>query len=110
MNKSDMLKCLMSWLHKSEAINNVLSEDKTKNIVLFFTMSDKLQNDLCVLRGHIWLVKCDLCILLDSDASTTFVSKGLHSKLPLKYVWSVAPKVVEFSNKSHNQVLQEVNL
>ena len=105
MNKSDVLKHLMSWLCESEVMNNVLSENKIKNIVSFFTMHDKSQNDLCVLRGRIWSLQHDLHILLDSGASTTFVSKGLLSKLPLKYVWSIALKFVEFSNESHNQVL-----
>ena len=73
-------------------------------------MYDELQNSLCVLRGCIWSVQRDLCILLESGASMTFISKELLSKLPLKYVWSVALKVVKFSNESHDQVSQEVNL
>ena len=92
----------MLWLCESEAMNNVLSEDKIEDIVLFFTMCDKSQNSLCVLRGHIQSVQHDLHILLDSGASMTFVFKELLSKLPLKYVWSIALKVVKFSNKSHN--------
>ena len=110
INKSDVLKCLMLWLHESEVINNVLSENKVENIVSFFTMCDESQNSLCILRDHIWLVQHDLHILLDSGASTTFVSKGLLSKLLLKYVWSIALKVVKFDNRSHDQVSQEVNL
>ena len=102
MNKFSMLKHLMSWLCESEAINNVLSEDKIENIVSFFTMCDESQNDLCILRGHIWSVQHDLHILLDSDASIIFVSKELLSKLLLKYVQSVALKAVKFSNRSHD--------
>ena len=86
MNKSDMLNHQMLWLSELEVINNILSEDKIEDIVLFFTMCDKSQNDLCILRGHIWLVQHNLHILLDSDISITFVSKGLLSKLLLKYV------------------------
>ena len=110
MNKSDVSKHLMLWLCESEVMNNVLSENKVENIVLFFTMHDESQNSLCVLRGHIQSVQHDLCILLDSGTSMTFISKELLSKLLLKYVWSVALKVVKFSNRSHNQVSQEVNL
>ena len=86
MNKSDVLKCLMLWLCESEAMNNILSEDKIENKVSFFTMCDESQNKLYVLRDHIWSVQHDLHILLDSDVSITFVSKGLLSKLSLKYV------------------------
>ena len=104
INKFSVLKHLILWLCKSEVMNNVLSEDKIKNIVSFFTMCDKSQNSLCVLRDYIWSVQHDLHILLDSDTSTTFVSKELLSKLLLKYVWSIALKIVKFSNRSHNQV------
>ena len=108
--KSSVLKYLMLWLYESEAINNILSEDKVENIVSFFTMCNKSQNDTCVLRDHIWSVQCDLCILLDSDVSIIFIFKELLSKLLLKYVWSIALKVINFDNRSHNQVLWEVNL